>query len=447
MSESDTIAALATHPGRAAIAIVRVSGRDALAIAQRICNATELTARRAHFGGFYAPSKQLIDRGLVLYFQAPCSYTGEDVVEFQTHGSMPIIGVLLEAIFHHGARAARPGEFTARAFLNGKLDLVQAEAVADLINAATPQAAVAAGAALNGIFSQHIGMLRQRLIDLRVQLEAQLDFGDEELGVLPIAKLDMEFAELRDLLAEMLATARRGEVLNRGIDAVIAGPPNVGKSTLLNRLAARDIAIVTPVPGTTRDVLSLDLDIEGLLLRMHDTAGLHDSTDPIEREGMRRARMRIENADLVLLLQDASDKVPRLQIDEFRNADAQLIVIENKIDLTAHAPGVTHGEGFSRVRLSAMTGAGVDQLKHEIIRCSGLHHVADVPYLARARHLAALEKAGEVLGRDQCNIFSVAPELAAERLRLAHHYLDELTGIYTSEDLLGDIFASFCLGK
>lgn len=442
---TDTIAAIATPPGRGGVGIVRLSGPQAFAIAETIAG-TLSAPRVAALRHFRDAEGNAIDEGLVLRFPAPNSFTGEDVVELHGHGGPVVMDLLLRAACERGARLARPGEFSERAFLNGRLDLAQAEAVADLIDAGSEQAARAALRSLDGEFSQRIDALAQAVFDLRVYVEAALDFSDEEIDFIGEGGVAARLAEIGGRLDGIERAARQGSVLREGLHVVIAGRPNVGKSSLLNRLACRETAIVTEIPGTTRDVLREHIHLDGLPLHVIDTAGLRETEDPVEREGVRRAWDEIRRADLLLLVLDATQG----EGEEERAILVRLpeslprLTVRNKCDLTADAPGV---DGDT-ANLSAKTGAGIDTLVAELKRRAGYAPDVGSGFIARRRHLdalartrAALDRAREILQRGG------GAELVAEELRTAHDALGEITGKVTSDDLLGGIFSTFCIGK
>jgi len=444
---SDTIAAPSTAPGVAAIAVVRLTGPDALTIAKRVTG-IEPTPRRAHLAAFRAPDGATIDRGLVLYFPAPSSYTGEDVVELHGHGGAVVTDWLLETLYAYGARPAEPGEFTLRAFLNDKLDLAQAEAVADLIDSGSRAAARAALRSLDGTFSARVDEVRAALTALRVHVEAWLDFPDEEIDREATASLEARLDDVCAKLSALIADADTGRVLRDGLTVVIAGPPNAGKSSLLNRLAGYDAAIVTQIPGTTRDPLREQLSLDGLPVTLIDTAGLRESDDPIEAEGVKRAQRELARADLVLWLMDVRDGETRAAAEARAalGADATPTLVLNKIDLTGEVPGTFECEGLHGFRVSVLTGDGTDLLTAHMKACAGWHSEAGGTFSARRRHLDALERAAAHLEAARGRLES-ALELGAEELRAAQTALSEVTGEFTSDDLLGEIFSSFCIGK
>lgn len=440
---TDTIAAIATPAGRGAVGILRLSGPQAFAVATAIAGALP-PPRTAALRKFRDATGGMVDEGLVLAFAAPASFTGEDVVELQGHGGPAVMDLLLRAALGAGARAARPGEFSERAFLNGRIDLTQAEGIADLISAGTAAAARAAGRSLQGEFGSRVRVLVEAITQLRIHVEGALDFSDQDVDWLADPALRHGLARVHAELRELLATAARGRRLREGMTVALAGQPNVGKSTLLNRLAGTEAAIVTDVPGTTRDLLREHVDLDGLPLTLVDTAGLRETGDPVEREGVRRAWEAARAAELVLFLVDDRRGVTAAD----RELLAQLqgvpqLIVRNKADLGADAAGDA-GEW----RISARTGAGLDALRDEIRRTAGLESGDAGVFSARARHLAALERAIAAVQDAQRRIEEGATaELAAEELRLAQEALGEITGHLHSDDLLGRIFGQFCIGK
>jgi len=445
----ETIAAVATAPGRGGVGIVRVSGPLSIRIAETLFG-TLPKPRHAAFRRFQDAAGRVIDEGLALFFPAPHSFTGEDVLELQGHGGPVVMDLLLGRVLELGARPARPGEFSERAFLNDKLDLAQAEAVADLIASSTAEAARAAMQSLQGEFSQQVHDLVEGLIELRMYVEAAIDFPEEEIDFLSDGHVGTRLQTLTERLATLRAAAAQGRLLRDGMTVVIAGRPNAGKSSLLNRLAGREAAIVTEIPGTTRDVLREEIGIDGMPLHIIDTAGLRESDDPVEREGVRRAWREIETADRILLVVDdrfgitPEDRALRAKLP----TAAALTVIHNKIDLTGAAPGVQDSEWGVEIRLSAKTRQGLDDLRDHLKACMGYRGAGQGGFMARRRHLDALARADVALERawQQLHI-AHAGELVAEELRQAQQALGEITGEFTNEDLLGRIFASFCIGK
>jgi tRNA modification GTPase len=444
---AETIAAIATPPGKGGVGVVRVSGGQVQAVMQAVLG-KPLTPRHAHFLPFLDADGAALDTGLALYFPAPHSFTGEDVLELQGHGGPVVLDLLLRRILALGARLARPGEFSERAFLNDKLDLAQAEAIADLIDSGTEQAARAALRSLQGEFSRLVHELVEELIGLRVYIEAAMDFADEDIDFLGDGAVAERIADLLARLERIRRSARQGRVLRDGLSVVIAGRPNAGKSSLLNALAGREAAIVTEIAGTTRDLLREYIQIDGMPLHIVDTAGLRDSVDIVEREGVRRAREAIAAADVVLLMMDdrCAEEDPELLADMPGNIP--MIRVRNKIDLTGKAPGLAETARGWEIGLSLKTGAGLDDLCQHLKRCAGYDAEAGQAFSARRRHLDALERAHASVERAQTLLQRAhAPELTAEELRLAQNALSEITGAFTGEDLLGRIFSSFCIGK
>lgn len=443
---SHTIAAIATAPGRGGIGVVRVSGRELLSFVQRLCRREPLP-RRATIADFLAADGSSIDQGILLYFPAPHSFTGEDVLELHGHGGPVVMQMLLARCVELGARIAEPGEFTRRAFLNEKIDLAQAEAVADLIDATTAAAARSAVRSLSGEFSREVHALVQRLIELRMLIEATLDFPEEEIDILQDTDAKQRLRALREDLDDLRARARAGSVLRSGLQVVLAGLPNAGKSSLLNRLAGEDRAIVTEVAGTTRDAVRETIQISGIPLHIIDTAGLRDTEDVVERLGIERTWREIERADVILQLVDARTGItPADQAITARlPVQVERIVIENKCDL-AHK-NARHFELNGRVHLllSARTGEGISLLHDELLRVAGWCGTGEDVVLARERHLAALNAASEKSALAERRLGQV--ELCAEELRLAQEALASITGEFTADDLLGQIFSRFCIGK
>jgi tRNA modification GTPase len=446
-ASTDTIAAQATPPGRGGVCIVRVSGPRALEVGSAIAGRLP-PPRRAALRAFRGDGGEIIDRGLVLVFPGPDSFTGEDIVEFQLHGSPVLAAMLLARMAALGAREAGPGEFTKRAFLNDRMDLAQAEAVADLVASASAQAARAALRSLEGEFSAAVNALVESLTTLRVRLEAGMDFPEEGVDHFADPELAGALAGLLRQAGELRRAADRGRVLRDGLTLVIAGPPNAGKSSLLNSLAGYEAAIVTELPGTTRDLVREDILIDGMPVRVLDTAGLREAADCVEVEGIRRAREALRRADLVLLVHDGSAPVDAL-VGEDLAPGAPVLHVRNKIDLAGEAPGETVDErGRHTIRLSARTGAGIDVLRARLKACAGHAENGGGTYAARRRHLDALDRACRALEAALAQLGDGhSVELAAEELRLAQEALGEITGRVTTEDLLGRIFSEFCIGK
>ncbi|MCK7575553.1 MAG: tRNA uridine-5-carboxymethylaminomethyl(34) synthesis GTPase MnmE [Chromatiales bacterium] len=442
----ETIAAIATPPGMGGVGIVRISGPRARSIAEAILGRVP-EPRRAAFGVFREADGAFIDEGLALYFQAPHSFTGEDVLELQGHGGPIVMDLLLRRCLELGVRLARPGEFSERAFLNGKLDLVQAEAVADLIESSTALAVRLAGRSLQGVFSQRINELVERLIQVRLHVEATLDFPDEEIDLADEPTVAIDLAAILEAVDRLLTDAHQGQIIREGLAVVIAGAPNVGKSSLLNALCGSEAAIVTDIPGTTRDLLKFDIQVDGLPIRIVDTAGLRHTHDPVEQEGVRRAQAALNDADLVLWVQ-AVDHEPDESIRATFPAGCPVTRIRNKIDLLGESAHLIERDGEVEIALSVATGEGLDLLKEHLKSRAGLSAHPEGAFIARRRHLDALERARGALQAAATNLEQgLGAELVAEELHLAQRALGEITGEFTSDDLLGRIFSSFCIGK
>ncbi|MCQ8104432.1 tRNA uridine-5-carboxymethylaminomethyl(34) synthesis GTPase MnmE [Methylomonas sp. SURF-2] len=445
MSTGDTIAAIATPPGNGGVGIIRISGPAAFDIGRQITRKT-LKPRYARFSHFHDADSGVIDSGLALYFPGPASFTGEDILELQGHGGSVVLDMLLRRVLSLGARPANPGEFSQRAFLNNKIDLAQAEAIADLITSGTEQAVRSAQQSMRGVFSDRINELIDELIELRVYIEAAIDFVDEEIDFLSDGMVAGKIEQLRAKIQSIHATARQGRLLHDGISVVLAGKPNAGKSSLLNALAGHDAAIVTDIAGTTRDVLRERIQIDGMPVHIIDTAGLRDSDSIVEQEGIRRAHREIETADKVLLLMDSTDRENIAMVDKLP-ADIDVTRIFNKIDLSGQAPHIVQREHGTEIYLSAKTGAGLELLKQYLKNSVGFGETGDNVFIARRRHLQALNLAQQALANADHQLKNQAPELVAEDLRLAQSHLSEITGEFTPDDLLGEIFGSFCIGK
>ncbi|MEN9432968.1 MAG: tRNA uridine-5-carboxymethylaminomethyl(34) synthesis GTPase MnmE [Pseudomonadota bacterium] len=445
MSHSDTIVAIATAPGRGGVGIVRLSGSLVPTLATHILG-TLPKPRFATHRQFLAADHSTLDDGIALYFPAPNSFTGENVLELQGHGGMVVLDMLLKRCIELGARLARPGEFSERAFLNDKLDLAQAEAIADLIDSSSEQAARSALRSLQGEFSQAVNQLLKELIELRVYVEAALDFPDEEIDFLADQAVTDRLERIKSQLNTIFQKARQGSLLREGMQLVIVGRPNAGKSSLLNALAGHETAIVTDIAGTTRDVLRERINLDGMPLHIVDTAGLRESTDPVERIGIERAWREVEKADLVLLLVDDT------QAEDHENAAivARLperlprLTVHNKVDLS----GKTAGKHEDQLYISAKQGLGIEDLKAELKAQMGFQGEQEDTFIARRRHLQALESTQQAVERAeyQLRVFN-AGELMAEELRTAQDQLGQITGKFTPDDLLGVIFSSFCIGK
>lgn len=469
LSSQTPIAAIATAPGRGGIGIVRLSGRSLAPIIDSLFGQT-LTPRHAHLLPFSSPEGQVIDEGIVLFFPAPHSYTGEDVLELQGHGGPAVLKRVLDRCLSAGhalgMRLAQPGEFTQRAFLNNRLDLAQAEAVADLIDASSEAAARGAMASLTGEFSKQVSALSDRIVHLRMLVEATLDFPEEEIDFLEKYQARSTLNDLIEANQQLIATSRQGVILREGLHVVLAGVPNVGKSSLLNALAGDDIAIVTPIAGTTRDRVIQNIHIDGVPLHIVDTAGLRDTTDEVERIGIERTWKEIERADLIIHMRDVRDQGEgaNMAILERLPARTPVLNVINKIDLANNASVAGEGENkreggakgldnasavLPLLRISAKTGEGLDTLRTEILKVAGWNPAIESPWLARERHLQALFAAADHLSiaHDHASQDDRVLDLFAEELRLAHVSLTEITGQFTSDDLLGEIFSSFCIGK
>jgi len=448
IDNTETISAIATAPGRGGVGIVRVSGPKTHEIAEKILNKSPVV-RKAEYLNFNDSNAQAIDTGIALYFQKPHSFTGEDVLELQAHGGPVVLDMLLKRTLELGARPARAGEFTEQAFLNDKIDLAQAEAVSDLIEAESTEAARAALKSLQGEFSRNIHKLVDKLIELRLYVEASLDFPEEEIDFLNDGKVEAKLRIIEDALQQVFQSARQGSLLREGMTVVIAGRPNAGKSSLLNQLAGRESAIVTEIPGTTRDVLREHIQIDGLPLHVIDTAGLRESEDPVEQEGIRRAWKEIEQADRILLLVDDTHRNnDHLAIEDQLPSDIGVTRIFNKIDVSGRFAEIIETAEEVDIALSARTGEGLDILKNHLKHCMGYEQSNEGRFMARRRHIEALENAEANLQNARYNLVELkAGELLAEELRMAQHQLSEITGEFTSDDLLGRIFSSFCIGK
>jgi len=445
-ADSDVIAAIATASGQAGIGVVRISGKNLEPIAAQLIGAIPAPrlAKRAKFRG---ADGEPIDDGIVLFFPGPASYTGEDVLELQGHGGPVVLGMVLRRCLELGARLAEPGEFSRRAFLNDKIDLAQAEAVADLIEAATEAAARCALRSLRGEFSKVIGDLARQLVELRMLVEATLDFPEEEIEAVDHENIRASLQQIGDALARALEGARQGSVLRSGLQVVLAGQPNVGKSSLLNQLAGEDLAIVTEIPGTTRDAVRQAVQVNGVPMNIVDTAGLRETADPIEAIGVARAWRAIEHTDVVVLMVDARAGVTTVDREILAHMPdrKKSVTVFNKIDLSGDAPQVVESEEGWHVYLSAKGGEGIEGLRRVLLVLAGWRPGSEDIFIARERHLIALERAGEALGRAGALIGR--GDLFAEELRLAQCELNAITGEFTADDLLGEIFSRFCIGK
>ncbi len=442
-TDGDTIAAIATAAGRGAIGIVRISGTAVARIAEGMLG--ELPApRRATVARFTDKLNTIIDQGMAVFMPGPHSFTGEDVLELQGHGGSAVLDAVLSRTLELGARLARPGEFSERAFLNGKLDLAQAEAVADVIQASSAGAVRAAQRSLSGEFSARVNALVEQVVNLRVQIEADIDFADEPLDLSDAESISNAFHDILARLAQLREQTRAGVILRDGLDIVVAGRPNVGKSSLLNRISGTDAAIVTSIPGTTRDTVKESILLSGVAVTITDTAGIRSTLDPIEAEGIHRAEQAMDQADLVLWTVDAASRhasdMPPSTIH------GKCVLVHNKTDLTGTLPGHVNDIEWTAIAVSAKTGAGMAELKTLITETAFGQGTVEGVFTARRRHLTAIDHAIDLL-RSEEPLIARPQELLAEDLRLAQDYLNEITGEFTSEDLLGKIFSEFCIGK
>jgi tRNA modification GTPase len=454
MSEyfQDTITALATASGRAGVGIIRISGSKSLDIIEKIVRFIPKN-RHAHYCNFYDHNGLKLDQGIALYFKGPHSFTGEDVVELQAHGGPVVLDLLIKSVLFFGGRLAEAGEFSQRAFLNDKLDLVQAEAISDLINSSSEQAARSALRSLQGEFSKKIDSIVATLIEIRMFVEAAIDFPEEEIDFLTDSNVLSQIDELVAEISELLSNAQQGALLTEGMRVVITGKPNAGKSSLLNALSGKDTAIVTDIEGTTRDVLREQINIDGMPLHIIDTAGLRESTDEVEQIGISRAWKEIEQADRILLVVDSSDTANQKDLawPEFiqkLNRSDHLTLIRNKVDKISEDSGINDEGDFPIISLSAKSGLGINNLRSHLKDCVGYDSGNEGSFTARRRHLQAIEKALEAISLGRAQLVEMnAGELLAEDLRMAQEYLGLITGKFRTDDLLGEIFSSFCIGK
>ncbi|MES2547737.1 MAG: tRNA uridine-5-carboxymethylaminomethyl(34) synthesis GTPase MnmE [Pseudomonadota bacterium] len=446
LDNKDTIAAIATASGAGGIGVVRISGPLSPSIAAEILGACP-APRYAAYGPFYDANQQLIDRGIAIYFQNPHSYTGEDVLELQAHGGTALMQLLLARCIDLGARQAEPGEFTKRAYLNDKIDLAQAEAVADVINATTIEAAKSAVRSLSGEFSNSINQVLAKLVNLRMYVEACLDFPEEEIDFITQGNVAEKLAAIVTELKSVFAKAKQGSLLREGMHIVLVGQPNVGKSSLMNQLSGEEVAIVTPIAGTTRDSIKSMIQINGLPLHIIDTAGLRDTDDEVEKIGIARTYQALQNAQVALLLVDAAHGIgetEKIVLNRLPQGISK-IWVHNKIDATKETAKISKIADETHIYLSAKTGEGVDLLKEHLQQIAGYQQNAEGVFMARARHMNALLEVDQhlMLASSQIN----AAELVAEELRLAQEALSSITGEFTPDDLLGEIFSKFCIGK
>jgi len=442
----ETICAIASALGQSGIGIIRVSGPLARSISKRILK-TDLKPRYAYYGAFYDDDSVVIDQGVAILFPGPNSYTGEDVVEFQGHGGVSVLKKVLETIVASDVRLADPGEFTKRAFLNGKMDLVQAESVQDLIQSNSEESALSAVRSLSGEFSEKINQILSELISLRVFVEATIDFSDEEIDFLESHEVSNKLLALKDSLLDIQKTANQGAILRDGIYVAIAGKPNAGKSSLLNALTKQSSAIVTHIAGTTRDILKETIHVDGMPIHIIDTAGLHNSADVIEQEGIRRAHKEINNADIILLVYDSIDSEVDLTILPNSVKNKPKILVRNKIDLDNLQPSVQKVDNYLEISISAKKGEGIDSVRDALSEFAGLNSSIEGVFIARKRHLDAIDETLEFINKAISQLNAGSSELVAEDLRLAGMQLGQITGEFSSDDLLGEIFSSFCIGK
>ncbi|MGZ8250708.1 MAG: tRNA uridine-5-carboxymethylaminomethyl(34) synthesis GTPase MnmE [Methylophilaceae bacterium] len=445
-STTDTIAAIATASGSGGIGVVRVSGPACQEIARGILGNCP-PPRHAAYLPFKEADGSLIDRGIAIYYTNPNSYTGEDVLELQAHGGPALMQLLLARCIALGARQAEPGEFTRRAYLNDKLDLAQAEAVADIINASTAEAARSAMRSLSGEFSQRIHALLQRLVDLRMYVEACLDFPEEEIDFISQGRVAEKLEAIAQELDSVFKEAKQGNLLREGIQVVLVGQPNVGKSSLINQLAGEEVAIVTPIAGTTRDTIKSAIQINGVPLHVIDTAGLRDTVDEVEKFGIARTWRALENANIALLLVDAAHGITEAEKGILNRLPAVLpkIWVHNKIDLSSEAPKIEELANESHIFLSAKTGVGIDLLRVHLLKLAGWQATGEGVFMARTRHLEALNQVKGHLFQAKQKL--AQSELLADELRVAQEALNTITGAFTPDDLLGEIFSRFCIGK
>ena len=443
--DNDTIAAIATASGIASIGVIRISGPKAKQIAQAILGQT-ISPRVAYYLPFLDSDQKVIDRGIAIFFAGPHSYTGEDVLELQAHGGSIVLQLLLQACLKQGARQAEPGEFTKRAFLNGKMDLAQAEAVVDILNASTVQAAKSAMRSLSGEFSKLIHILLNELTELRVYVEACIDFPEEDLDFISAGRIQERIHNIQKELAKIFKQSQQGVLLKEGLVVVLIGQPNVGKSSLINQLSGDEVAIVTPVAGTTRDTISTDIQIHGVPFTLIDTAGLRETNDEIEKIGIAKTWKTIERANIALFLVDANHDIGEKEksILDRLPQEVKKIWVHNKIDLTQHSAEIQY-QIDPHVYISAKHGEGVDLLKTVLLESVGMQDLGENAFTARTRHLKTISLVADYLDLSLINLAQA--ELLAENLRLAQQELSKITGEFTADDLLGEIFGSFCIGK
>ncbi len=447
MNNLDTIAAIATPPGNGGVGIIRISGPKASKIAQKLTGNTSLIARLAKFSVFRDNNQNVIDSGICIYFPAPNSFTGEDIIELQGHGGAVVMDMLLKAVLNLGARQANPGEFSERAFLNNKIDLAQAEAIADLITSSTEQSVRSAQQSMQGVFSNQINELVETLTHLRIYVEAAIDFTDEEIDFLSEGGINQKLTTLLSKIQQIQNTAKQGRLLHDGMTVVLAGKPNAGKSSLLNKLAGHEAAIVHEMAGTTRDILRERIQIDGMPLHIIDTAGIRESDNAVEQEGIRRAQIELQKADKILLLIDSRES-DSSELLSFLPEKIHVTKLYNKIDLLGIEPKIETIHEETHIYLSIKTGAGLDLLTEHLKQSVGFNESTENVFIARRRHIDALTRAHFSIENALIQLSTGQnPELIAEDLKLAQNDLAEITGKFTSDELLGRIFSSFCIGK
>jgi len=447
LNDDTTIAAIATAAGMGGVGVIRISGPDAFLIAQQITQVKTIESHRATLSSFASKDGQLLDKGLLLGFRAPKSFTGEDVVEFQLHGGPALLQTLLEEVLNLGARMAMPGEFTYRAFINNKLDLTQAEAVSDIINASTKSAVINAANSLKGDFSNKINNLLKDLIDIRMYMEACLDFPEEEIDFIEKGQIKAKIESIRQSILDLNKIATKGQIIQDGFQVCLVGKPNVGKSTLINLFSKEEVAIVTDIPGTTRDPVRASINLNGIPINFVDTAGIRETNDVVEKAGIDKTRAIIERSALVMVLLDDESEIKDYLDQNIFSNDKNIIWVINKIDLSSKAPKVINYDKNPLVYVSAKCNLGIDLLENEILKSFGLESLDanEQLFSSRQRHLEALKQINGYL----CNALEKLeqPELVAEELLLAQKEMSSITGEFSTEDLLGEIFSRFCIGK
>ena len=447
LNDDTTIAAIATAAGMGGVGVIRISGPDAFPIAQQITQVKTIESHRATLSSFASKDGQLLDKGLLLGFRAPKSFTGEDVVEFQLHGGPALLQTLLEEVLNLGARMAMPGEFTYRAFVNNKLDLTQAEAVSDIINASTKSAVINAANSLKGDFSNKINNLLKDLIDIRMYIEACLDFPEEEIDFIEKGQIKAKIESIRQSILDLNKIATKGQIIQDGFQVCLVGKPNVGKSTLINLFSKEDVAIVTDIPGTTRDPVRASISLNGIPINFVDTAGIRETNDVVEKAGIDKTRAIIERSALVIVLLDDEAEIKDYLDQNIFSNDKNIIWVINKIDLSSKAAKVTNYDKNPLVYVSAKCNLGIDLLENEILKSFGLESLDanEQLFSSRQRHLEALKQINGYLFNALGKLEQ--PELVAEELLLAQKEMSSITGEFSTEDLLGEIFSRFCIGK